>query len=456
LNKKQTIIKGALFLFLGKVSNILVSSLQILLIPRLLGPNNMGVYSYWLSVYFIVARILGLGGQQIIIRYTPELRIKNKYMIPSLIKKVIYMKFPLFIFIICLGFFYSYNRMGSYALIPIIRLASRTILVIALFYLLYTTGIILGLFGAPLIALLLTLFLALHLLPRKQAALDQPFKKYFSFGFWIYISKAIQGIIVWLITILSKIYAYNMEIVGYFGIGVQICFSVTLFIFFINESILPSLVEFHVMKDNKFKDSLRLAWKYTNIFLFPLIMGGFVLTKPFVAFIIGKDYTAGTLIIKLFLPAIIFFSWISFHQQILFVYEKKIKIFLTQFINLLIFLGSWFYFIKIEEINLAPLSLCLGAVTAYLFILIHSNKIEKVKNYTANFLKPLASASFMALIVSFPKVHSLIELLLVIILGFFSYLFFLLLFKGIGRDDLKILKEFLVSYKNHYISRQNT
>ncbi len=476
MNKKQTIIKGAIFLFLGKVSNLLVSALQILLIPRLLGPKNMGVYSYWLSVYFIVARILGLGGQHIIIRYTPELKIKNKYMIPTLIKKVIYMKFPLFIFIICLGFLfwthefsyfliitvaallfslnlagesilYSYNRMGPYALIPIIRLASRTILVIALFYLLYTTGIILGLFGAPVIALLLTLFLSLRLLPRKNVALDQPFKKYFSFGFWIYISEAIQGMIIWLITILSKIHIKDMAVVGFFGVGVQICFSLIILIFFINESILPSLVEFHVTKNSKFKESLKLAWKYTNIFLFPLILGGFVLTRPIIAFVIGKDYLAGTLIIKLFFPAIIFFSWIRFHSQILFVYDKKIKIFLTQIINLLVFLGSWFYFIKIKEINLAPLSLCLGGLTAYFFILIQSYKIEKVKSYAGNFLKPLAAASIMALIVNFFTIHSIFQLLLVVLLGLLIYGILLLLLRGIGKDDLKILKEFLGSVK---------
>lgn len=476
MNKKNKIIKGAIFLFLGKISNFFISSLQILLIPRLLGPKNMGFYAYWLSVYFIAARILGLGGQHIIIKYVPELRIKNKFMIPSLVKKIVYMKIPLFLVIICWGvffwrndlsyfmiivsaallfslnlvgesIFYSYNWMRTYALLPLIRFGSRIILIIVLFYLFYTTGIVFGVLGAPLIAFSLSLFLVLRLLPKKQTSLDQPFSKYFSFGFWIYISVAIQGMIVWLITILSKIYVKDMEIVGYFGVGVQICFTVTLLIFFINESILPSLVEFHLMKDSKFKDSLRLAWKYTNIFLFPLILGGYVLAQPLVAFIIGKDYVPGTLIIKLFFPTIIFFSWIRFHNQILFVYEKKVKIFLTQLINLLVFLGSWFYLVKLGKIHFSPLSLCLGAIIAYFFILIYSNKIEKVKNYVTNFLKPLLAASLMALLMNFFKVQSIIQLILLALLGLFSYGLFLLFFRGIGKDDLRILKEFLNSVK---------
>ncbi|MFQ6110002.1 MAG: oligosaccharide flippase family protein, partial [Candidatus Aminicenantales bacterium] len=410
LSKKHKIIRGAIFLFSGKIFHIVIQALQILLIPRILGPKNMGFYSYWLSIYFIGARILGLGGQHIIIKYVPEFRIKNRLMIPSLIKKVIYMKIPLFFFLIVLGLLfwanefstfiliaiaallfsfnlagesiiYSYNRMGTYTLMPLIRLASRTVLVIALFYLFYTTGIILGILAAPVIACLICLLLSLHLLPRNHAALEQPFRKYFAFGVWIYMSEAIQGMLIWLITILSRISVEDMAIVGYFGVGVQICFGAILLVYFINESILPSLVEFHVLKDNKFKDSLRLAWKYTNVLLFPLILGGYVLAKPFVIFLIGKEYADGVLIIKLFLPAVIFFSWIRFHNQILFVYGKKIKIFLTQFINLAMFLGSWFYMMSKEEIHTAPLSLSIGALAAYLFILFHSNKTEKVQNY---------------------------------------------------------------------------
>lgn len=476
MTKKHRIIKGAVFLFMGKTLTIIIEVLQILLIPRILGPENMGFYAYWLSVYFIAARILGLGGTVIIIRYIPELRIKSESMIPSLIKKIVYMKIPAFFIILGLGILiwtneishfmiiaiasllfslglagefivYSYNRMGTYALIPLIRLTSRTILVIALFYLFHTTGIVFGIFVAPLIGFSLSLYFSFRLLPRDPIPLDQPFRKYLSFGFWVYLSEALQGIIVWLITILSREYIKDMTIVGYFGIGAQICFSIIMLVYFINESILPSLVEFRVMDNKKLRDSVRLAWKYTNILLFPLIFGGYVLAGPLITFFIGKDYIPGTHIIKLFFPAVIFFALIRLHNQILFVYDKKIKIFLTQLINLLVFLGAWFYLIGREEINYAPLSLCLGTFVAYLFILFHANKIVKVENYMANFLKPLMAASLMALVVNFFKVHSIFQLLFVVILGFLSYGLLLFVFRSIGKYDFEILKEFLKSVK---------
>lgn len=476
-------IKGAIFLFLGKILTFFIESLHIFLIPRLLGPKNMGFYSFWISVYFIIARILGLGGQHIIIKYLPELRMKNEAMILSLVKKVVVMKIPLFLLIACSGFFlfpeeisyfliiavasllfslnlagesivYSYNRMGSYALISLIRIGSRTILVISLFYFFHSTGIVLGIFGAPLIAFSLSLFLSLRLLPRKQTALDPPFKTHFAFGFWIYISTAIEGMIIWIITILSKLYIDDMAIVGYFGVGVQICFSMIILIFFINESILPSLVEFRVINDHKLKDSLRLAWKYTNILLFPLIFGGYVLAEPFIGFLIGKDYLAGSQIIKLFFPTIIFFSWIRFHNQILFVYGRKIKIFLTQLINLAVFLGAWFTLIRLGKIHIAPLSLCLGAVISYLFILFHSHKIEKVENYIPNLLKPLTASAFMAFILSRLNPQTISQLFLLVLFGFLSYVLFLFVLRGIGIDDYKIMKEFLKSAKIPSIKRK--
>ena len=239
----------------------------------------------------------------------------------------------------------------------------------------------------------------------------------------------------------------EMAVVGYFGVGVQICFSTIMLIFFINESILPSLVEFRVQGDKKFKDSLHLAWKYTNLLLFPLILGGVVLTKPLVAFIIGQDYKAGAIIIQMFLPSIIFFSWIRYHTQILFVFGKKIIIFLTQVINLLTFLGLWFYLISQGKINLAPLSLCGGALAGYLFSFFLSYKLEKVKNYSKNFLKPLTASILMALLVNFLQVPSATQLLVAILTGLFSYALFLILIKGVGKNDLEILKEFLRSVK---------
>jgi len=131
----------------------------------------------------------------------------------------------------------------------------------------------------------------------------------------------------------------------------------------------------------------------------------------------------------------------------LFVYEKKIKIFLTQLINFLIFFGVWFYLVEQGKINYAPLSLCIGAAMAYLFILFHSNKIVKVENYMANLLKPLMAASLMALVLNLFEVHSIIQLFLVVLLGILSYGLFLFTLRGIGKYDFKILKEFLKSVK---------
>jgi len=324
-------------------------------------------------------------------------------MIPTLIKKVIYTKFPLFFIIICLGLlfysseptyfvivvcasllfslnlaaesvFFSYNRMEIYVLIGFVRLALRVIFVLVLFYAFYTTGIVLGILVAPFMALILSLFLLSRLLPKNHVGLDQPFRKHFSFGFWIYLSMAIQGIVTWLIIILSKIYIKDMAVIGYLGVGIQLFFNITMLVYVINQSILPSLIEFNYFKDEKIKSSLRLAWKYTNIFMFPVVLGGYILAEPIISFMVGKDYSPGSFIIKLFFLPVIFMSWIKFHTHVLFVNKKKIAIFLTGLLYLLFFIGTWFFFVFQKYIDITPLSLCAGTFAAYLFILIHSNK----------------------------------------------------------------------------------
>jgi len=342
---------------------------------------------------------------------------------------------------------YSFNRMELYALIPIIRLASRIALVIILFHFLNQPGILGGIFGAPVLALILSVLLIIPIFPRKKTPLEKPFHQYFSFGFWVYLSVVLQGLILWSIPILAEFFGQSMETIGYFGVGVQICFSATLLIFFINQSMLPSLVEFQIKDQSKFRDSLRFSWKYTNIFLFPLVIGGYALAQPLIKFIIGKEYLAGTLIIKLFFPAIIFLSWIRFHTQILFVFEKKTTIFFTHVINLVVFLGIWFFFTKTGQVELAPLSLTLGAGVSYFYMLFHSLKLEMVKKYISYIFKPLTAASLMGLVVHVFKAHSFVKLLGVVILGALIYGLLLFAFKGLGKYDIKLFKEFVSGSK---------
>ena len=266
---------------------------------------------------------------------------------------------------------------------------------------------------------------------------------------------AIQGIVTWLIIILSKIYIKDMAVIGYLGVGIQLFFNITMLVYVINQSILPSLIEFNYFKDEKIKSSLRLAWKYTNIFMFPVVLGGYILAEPIIFFMVGKDYSPGSFIIKLFFLPVIFMSWIKFHTHVLFVNKKKIAIFLTGLLYLLFFIGTWFFFVFQKYIDITPLSLCAGTFAAYLFILIHSNKIIKIENYFSSFLRPLIAAFFMAVILNFFIVNSIIQLLLLALLGFILYFLFLFLFRGINKKDFNLIKEFFQSAKVFRLGEQN-
>ena len=78
MSQNEQIEKGTSFILVGKICIILLAAVQEILIPRILGPQSMGFYSYWLSILLIFGTVFGLGGLSVLSRYLPELRIKSE------------------------------------------------------------------------------------------------------------------------------------------------------------------------------------------------------------------------------------------------------------------------------------------------------------------------------------------------------------------------------------------
>ena len=84
--------RGIVYIFRGKVAIVGLTLLNATLIPRTLGPEQMGFYTYWLSVCFILGTLLDLGGSPIIFRYIPEFRKRDEGKIRPLIRMVLLLK----------------------------------------------------------------------------------------------------------------------------------------------------------------------------------------------------------------------------------------------------------------------------------------------------------------------------------------------------------------------------
>ena len=212
----KQISKGALYIWAGKLAALVMYAVNVTLIPRISGPESMGFYSYWLSVYFVSATILDFGAGTILTRYLPELRKTDPESIRPLIKKVVQMKFPL-IFLIILGgalllsrermyfypillasvllsiatvakmVLYTYKDMKKYSLVDFTRVSIRLLLILLLFILFKDFGILLAiLLSTALVALIFGSF-ALKLIPKTSGALAAPFRQYLTFGLFIYL-----------------------------------------------------------------------------------------------------------------------------------------------------------------------------------------------------------------------------------------------------------------------------
>lgn len=463
--------KGTLYILFGKVLLVFLGLLNVSLVPKILGPENMGFYSYWFSIFFILVAILNLGGPEVLTRYIPELRKRNYNSIRPLIEKTIGIKIPFTLLILLIGLFlfssekshfsiiflasicasivvilqtilYSYKYMGKYVLIPLSRSVARLFLVIALFILFGAIGILFGILIGAFINLLISGLFIINLLPKTSGALDRPFREYLSFGLFVYLGILFFDLTIWSVVVLSEKYIDDMAVIGFLGLGLQICLIAIIgIIFSVSESILPSLFEFHVTNHEKLKRSLELSWKYTNIALFPTIFGLFVLANPAISIVVGEEFLPTVEIIDLLLPATAFIAWSKIHQQILLVYEKKKEIFVTQLIGFIVFLISGLVLIKNIGVTGAPIAISLGTSVGFIGTYFLSSKIIKIHSYSRYIFKPFIASIGMCIILSFIEVKNPTYLLGASVLGLSIYLIIMLLIKGITRTDIERVKE---------------
>lgn len=462
--------KGTLYILFGKILVLFLGILNVTLVPKILGPTNMGFYSYWLAVMMILLATLNLGGALILTRYLPELRKTNPNSIRPLIKKIIEIKFP-FILIMFIGglfFFpnkyyfiivliaslfssfnsiiakilYAYNDMKKYSFVQFSRILTRLILVVIFFIIIGHIGILYGLLGGAMLITFIFGAFAIDLLPEKSGSLERPMKEYLSFGLFVYLGTLFFILTIWSVVILSKNYITDMAVIGFLGLGLQICLVAVIgVVSSVGEGVLPSMVEFHVTNYDKLKRSLELSWKYTNLVLFPTIFGLFILASPAICIVVGEEFLPTVEIIELFLPATVFIAWTQIHKQILLVYEKKKEIFLTQLIGFMVFLISGLVLIKNIGIIGAPISLSLGTFAGFIGTYFLSSKIMKIHSYLRYIIKPFIASIGMCVILSFIEVTNPTYLVGATVLGGGVYLIMMLLMKGITRTDIERVKE---------------
>lgn len=466
---KRELWKGFLFVLSSKVAIITLGIVQITIIPRILNPTNMGIYSYWLSVLLIFSTILDLGGPEILSRYLPVLRMRDQKSVKSMFKKNIQVKIFLLPPLILAGLylfkderayfiiifsasvfaslsnliqagFYGFKDFSRYSMIQASRILIRLIFVIILFSLLGSIGIIYALLGGATLTALLFYPRIKKLVPPHYGKLSTSFTEYFFYGLYLYSGNTLGILNIWLAVILVKNFIPDLEVVGFLGLAIQIClFAITGVVASVYESIFPTLIEFHTNNHSQLRKFIGLNWKYTNIILMPAVIGFYFLADPTISFFIGMEYLPTAEIIRYILPAVIFFTWRGVYQQVLLIFEKKKEYLLTQLAGFLSFFTLAIILINNIGVLGASIAISFGSFISFLFCYFYANKLIKIKSYIMHAIKPVLASLVAFGVINMIEIDSIFILLSSVILGILIYLSVMILIRGITKEDIKSL-----------------
>jgi len=427
----RSIGQGATKIFIGKAIGLVIAFLSLVTIPRWLGPEQMGYYSYWLAIFFILVALYDLGNARLIQRYISEFLTVGQEQVKPFLKRIFCLEFLLFGLIILVGsfyfssrlvsfliiaigallhslaaiiqnYFYAQKSMGKFTAIPVIINFSRWLGLLVLVFFFKQLGILLAIILGAIIVWLSWGSHFLRQLPQVSGSLAKPFKFYFLTSLTFFGVNIFFILTNRLAVPLAETFLQDLTLIGYLGTALLIVlqtlknFTVTL-----AESILPSLVDYYVQEaKEKMKVIVATAFKYTNLLVFPLIFGLAALIEPFIYYFIGADYLPTTRIIIWLLPALLFLSWYEINNRILIAEEKIRTIFLIQLTGFLVFIILSLALISQLGIIALPLALSLAALVNFILSFYYSHQYLAVKKSLWLVARILIASWLMYLIIS--------------------------------------------------------
>lgn len=471
MKETKKVGRNIAFTILGQLVGIVIAFLYITFIPRNLGPERLGQFSYWISLCFILAAALDFG-TSFYSRYISEFKIKAPGKVKAILIESLKVDGAIFlglIFIIptvldisplemaavFLGailttvlsifaqVFYSYERLGYSSFIRNVMRCIR----IALILLIVKSGV--NLLWALFLPELITVFLyALpfkNILPDEKPSLPEGMKRYLSFGLYAYLGTVCFLVLGRSTVVLAKEMVGDLNLVGYTSIGVEISiYALRILAVSVFFAALPSGIRYMSNDDqNRFDRFLELSWRYGNIIIFPLCFGFVLFGYKAVELFIGKRYIPGVPIIFSFLPSSVLLFWLQAHHHLLVIYEKKEFLFYSSLISVLIFItiatGTVF---KIGIYGL-PLSLSIGLLAGYIYAYLRTSSFKKIRGYFSSILKPLGSGMVMSFVVYLLRMFSSMDMIYLVLLGAITYIISMIFFKGISKEDYLKIKAVL-------------
>jgi len=341
----KTTTRGSLFLLLGQISSTLVLALGMLLVARFLGPSDYGSFNKAQSVVQIVFLLMNLGISSAMTRFIAQFRHENKqdyiqvyietgillsltistiltillylssgyianslYQDPSQEILIKYLSISIIgqaFLALSTGIIIGYERMELRSLTQVLYgLAKSTISPILVYIGFGTLGAIIG-HSAPIIlsGTLGTLFI--YLLYRKTKTNTRPIthteaaKTILTYGFPLYLTIMLNGILPHIYTTLLGIYETNTQI-GNYSVAINFTVLLSFVTMPIGTTIFPLFSKL-TPKNPELEFLYRNAVKYSTLFAYPIIWTIIALADPIIQALYGNQYTQAANYLRLYI-----------------------------------------------------------------------------------------------------------------------------------------------------------
>jgi PST family polysaccharide transporter len=494
IGKKVAKFSGYVFLSAIFLKGIMI--FRSIIVARLLGPENLGIYVVATKMEVVITTIAIFGMPLALVRILPEYKVKNPEKVDRSLSTffwlsimttipVLFIYFiitpyiaihlynePELVYLIYLSIIAMFISTFTYIFNPILQayqkiplMAKLTLVfgivnivsVIIMVYLFRLPGMFYGLIIGGAVSLVIYLFIfRKHIKARfhKLFTFDKKIARYLLFfGLPNFISALLYVISNWYgVTILQRYSSFDK--VGFFNVANSVSMLVTFIPTAIIIPLLPVLTEIYSKNKNEFEQIFYRSLKYVALICFPISLGVGFFNYSIITIIYSDRFVGASSLLIIFSAYGFIFSYIMVFGWIFFIMKEMKR---------LIIVNSIFFVILISLITiLVPQLGPMGLVTAIFvansihifnatYFILQNNDNNKLIIYGIN----ICLLALIILLVSF--VGSKLDVIwkIPIYIAILGVYYFLLNKKILTKGDKKYFKEIIQSFKRKLIGKPN-
>jgi stage V sporulation protein B len=352
--------KGMFNIFWGLAASSVISAVGVMLVAGILSAGDYGLIAIALTGPNLIAIFRDWGVDWATIKYTAQYRAENKEeKVKNILVSVVFFEivlgFSLSIFSFSISGFLATNIFERPDIMPLIQIASFTILADALLkaaqaaftgyekmeyhsitsiiYSVLKTGFMLllvilgfGTFGAIVgitvsyllsgIISILLLYVAIYKKLQKQdnkLEIFSTIKPMFRYGLPLSVSAIVSGFLAQFYNVLIAIYSTDL-IIGNYQVALNFAFIVTFFVMPVITVLLPAFSKLDSQKEQETLGHVfQFSVKYASLLIVPIAFAVIALSQPGVSTIFGAKYSYTPLYLALYVVTFIYtaFGYLS-------------------------------------------------------------------------------------------------------------------------------------------------